>query len=67
VSSSPLADGRPRFEMPPKCFGTARTIRIRSFGNDSSIFFDSLNKIPLHEGQVLEIEVAPPSCSLSTV
>ena len=67
VSSLPSGDGRPKFKMPPKCFGTARTLRIRSFGSDISIFFDSMSRVPLLEGKVLEIEVAPPSCSLSTV
>lgn len=65
VSSSPSGDGRPKFKMPPKCFGTARTLRIRSFGSDNSIFFDSMKRFPLQEGQVVEVEVAPLFCSLS--
>jgi hypothetical protein len=67
VSSSPSGDGRPKYKMPPKCFGTASKLRIRSFGNDSSIFCDGMQRIPLLEGQVVEIEVAPLNCSLSTL
>jgi hypothetical protein len=67
VSSAPSGDGRPKYKMPPKCFGTARTFRVRSLGNDCSIFFDSMNRTPLLEGQVVEIEVAPLHCSLSTL
>ena len=67
VSSSPSGDGRPKFKMPPRCFGTAKALRVRGFGSGISIFFDGMTRVPLLEGQVVDIQIATPACSLNTL
>jgi hypothetical protein len=67
VSSSSSAGGRPKFSMPPRCFGPASSLRVRCFGSDTSIFFDSLQRVQLSEGQVVDIKMAPDTCSLCTL